>query len=103
LNQTFTFNGQNKTLTIKMVLKNKSAAPLSDVVLRRVVDFDVDAAGPDGWTATQNWHTKTYPDSVSAWSDAEDAQNAGKEAHGMVLRHLTQPGGVSHYPGVLTF
>jgi hypothetical protein len=103
LNQTFTFNGQGKALTIKMVVKNNSAASVSNIVLQRVVDFDVDAAGPSGWsTFFQSWHATTSQDGIFAWSDP-DGVPAGKEAHGLVLRHLTQSGGVSHNAAIYDF
>jgi hypothetical protein len=94
LNQTFTFNGQNKALTIKMVLKNTSGAPVTDIYLRRVADFDVDAAGGNGTGIFNNWHARTEQDSVFAWSEPG---TASPEAHGMVLRHLTQSPGVFHW------
>ena len=101
LNQTFTFNGQNKALTIKMVVRNNSGAPVTGILLSRVVDFDVDSGGPNGgWDGFNDWHAiidtqGAGGDSVFAWSE-RDAYPTGGEAHGMILRHLTQSGGVSH-------
>jgi hypothetical protein len=103
LNQTFTFNGQGKSLTIKMVLKNNSASPVTNIVLTRAVDFDIDSAGPSGWGGFTDWHAADTQDGVFAWSDREDAVAAGKEAHGLVLRHLTQSGGVSHNAAIYDF
>ena len=94
LNQTFTFNGQNKTLTIKMVLKNTSGAPLSGFYLRRIADFDVDGAGPTGTGDFRNYHDSSR-DSAFAWT--------ATNTDAMALRHLTQANGVTHWAGVTTF
>jgi hypothetical protein len=113
LNQTFTFNGQGKSLTIKMVLKNTSGARLDDIRLRRLVDFDVDSGGDNQWAFYQNWHSSTVRDSVSAWNGWYEAALADyKEGHGMTLRHLTPPmasltpryyGPGSHYTTINNF
>lgn len=78
LNQAFTFSGTNKQLTIAMTVKNLTGSTVTGVVLRRQVDFNIDTVGND------DWHAATV-DSYFAWG-----------THGMVLRHISQPSGVSH-------
>ena len=86
LNQTFTFNGQNKALTIKMVVKNNSANTMYEVYLRRIADFDVDTGGPSGTGDTStNWHDFSQESAFARWF------------HAMALRHLTQANGVLHW------
>jgi hypothetical protein len=91
LNQTFTFNGQNKALTIKMVVKNNSANTMYEVYLHRIADFDVDTGGPSGTGDFRNWH------------DFSQESAFARLYHAMALRHLTQANGVLHWTLVTSF
>jgi hypothetical protein len=79
LNQAFAFSAANRQLTIAMTVKNLTGSTVYHVVLRRQVDFDI----PTGDYA-DDWHAATV-DSYFAW-----------DSHGMVLRHISVPSGVSH-------
>jgi hypothetical protein len=91
--QTFVFNGFKKMLQISMTLQNMTLATISGpsvdggVVIARQVDFDIDTGGADGWAGFINDHARTTHDGVFAWNNPGKALLAGKDAHGMVLRH----------------
>ena len=93
LKQVFTFNGLSKSLTIAMTVKNLTGSTLSNVLVDRIADFDVDVGGSSGFADfTDNWFATTN-NAVFAWNDPGSFSNA----HGMILRHLKQPGGTSRY------
>ncbi len=70
-----------------MTLKNNTGSAISNVVLRRQVDVDVDSGGVDGWVSFSNWHAVTTRTSVFAFND-RSAAPPDKEAHAMQLRCL---------------
>ncbi len=88
LTQKFAFVGVQRELDVTMSVKNNTGSTLSNVILRRQVDFDTDTGGADGWANFQNTHAATTHTSVIAYNPASKAP-AGKEAHGMMLRHLS--------------
>jgi hypothetical protein len=92
LTNAITFVGAARAVQVQMSVKNNTGSPIPNVVLRRQVDFDVDAGGTDGWSGFSNWHARTSQTSVFAWNDPDSAP-ADKEAHAMQLRFLaTSPG-----------
>ena len=95
LTQVFAFNGLNKSLTIEMQVHNNTPRTVNDVILRRQVDFDIDSGGANGWANYMNDHAATNRDGVFAWNDPSSAP-IGFEAHGMILRHLSENTDVSH-------
>ncbi len=94
LRQQFTFRGVEKRVFIQNTLRNTSGQPITDITFRRIVDFDTDTGGANGWTSFVNWHASTSVDSIHVWSDPADAP-AGLEAHGMMLRAMR--GGQSRF------
>jgi hypothetical protein len=84
LNQVFTFSAANRSIQVAMTVKNLTGATVNGVVLRRIVDADVDGDFSD------DWHTATA-DSYTAW-----------EIHSLVLKHISQASGVSHTAKVTT-
>jgi hypothetical protein len=85
LNQAFTFSAANKQLQIAMTVKNLTGSTVTNVVLRRFADFDIDGEGGDDYHATT-------ADSYFAWG-----------SHGMVLRHIAQPATVTRSAAVTTW
>lgn len=85
--QQISFNGQNRAVLIKMTLRNNTASPVPNVVLRRQVDFDVDTGGADGWAGFQSWHATTTRTTSFAWSEPAAAPG-DKDAHAMQLKFM---------------
>ena len=87
LTQEFTFDGLEKALQVKMTVRNVSKVPVSNILVFRTVDFDVDVGGLSGFAnAADNWVAIT-DDSVLAWSDAA----MYLDPHGMLLEVLLHP------------
>lgn len=99
--QTYVFTGQERSIQINMTVKNVSASPINNVVLRRQVDFDVDTGGTDGFAGFQNYHANTTHTSAFAFNRAADAP-PGKEAHSMVLAHVGPSPVSTHFAFVTT-
>jgi hypothetical protein len=92
LKQVFTFNATSKSLNIVMTIKNLTGATINNIVLNRIVNSLVDGRGANGFAELgDNWHAATH-DAVPVWNDPANYGFA-YEAHGLVLRHLTQSGG----------
>ncbi|HEY9824196.1 MAG TPA: hypothetical protein V6D19_02025 [Stenomitos sp.] len=85
LKQVFSFAKEGQGIGIEMTVTNRSAGQVSNVILRRQVDFDIDTGGAQGWANFANRFARTSVDGVFAWQDAVDAP-AGREAHGVLLR-----------------
>jgi hypothetical protein len=66
-----------------MTIKNLTGANLTNVILRRQVDFDVDTGGPLGTGDFTNWFGASERDSAFAWNAANEH---GGDDHAMVLR-----------------
>jgi hypothetical protein len=75
LNQAFTFSAANKSLQIAVTIKNLTGSMVTDIKLRRQVDFDIGNDAPD------DWHAETA-DSYFAWE---------ANAHGMVRAPTAVP------------
>jgi hypothetical protein len=94
LTQSYAFTVGSNTnvsnLLVTMKLRNLTASPISGVVLRRQVDFDIDTGGPQGWAGFLSNHARTKA-TVSAFHDPVEAP-AGAEAHGITLGSQTTPG-----------
>ena len=94
LKQVFTFNGTSKSLNVAMTVKNLTGSTLGNVIVARVADFDVDVGGVNGFAFfSDNWFAAT-DDSVFAWNDPGSFLN---DTHGMILRHVKQPGGTNRF------
>jgi hypothetical protein len=92
LTQTFSFNGLGRYLRITMALTNLSGLPVSNVSLRRQVDFDIDAGGTDG---TGNFDNLFGASSTSVFAYNDSGGNLlinSHGDHGMVLRLLADNG-----------
>jgi hypothetical protein len=95
------FRFDRQSLGIKMLLVNRSGSPLTNVILRRQVDFDIDTGGTNGWAGFINSFVQTSVDSVTAYNNPSNAP-AGLEAHGMVMRNEGAGSGVTVTPKVTT-
>lgn len=91
LRQNFSFNGAERRLRIQMTVKNLTGATVSNIILRRQVDFDIDTGGSQGWASFINHHASTAGFGVFAWTDSPPS---GKVNHGMILRHIVRTSGV---------
>lgn len=93
LTQTFALKPENATgptnFAVTMTLKNRTSSPLTNVVLRRQVDFDLDSWGPQGWANAVSNHSRTKA-TVTAFHDPVEAPS-GREAHGIMIMN-TSPG-----------
>ncbi len=89
LRQQFTFRGVEKRVFIQNTIKNLTTGTVSDIVFRRVAEFDIDRGGSSGWTSTPNHFSRTSIDSVNAWNTPEEAAAGGAfDAHSLMLRAL---------------
>ena len=76
-----------RNIRVKMTVKNLTASNLTNVVLRRQVDFDVDTGGSKGTGSFVNWFASSQFDSAFAWNSPTDYTEDG---HALMLRHLTK-------------
>lgn len=76
-----------RLIRVKMTVKNLTGANLTNVVLRRQVDFDVDTGGSKGTGSFFNWFASSEADSAFAWNSPSDY---AEEGHALVLRHITK-------------
>ena len=75
---------------VSMTVTNRTGSPMTNVVLRRQVDFDIDTGGGAGWAGFISNHSRTRG-TVAAFHDPVEAP-AGKESHGIMMM-LQSPGG----------
>jgi len=88
LTQTYAFNGKSRSLQITETLQNISGATITQVGLRRQVDFDIDAGGTDGTNDFNDIFGATSA-SVFAYRDTGGSFAFSPPGdHGMVLRSL---------------
>ena len=88
LKQVFSFNGPAKSISVAMTVTNLlGAGSVSNVILRRQTDLDVDTGGTNGWASFSNLFAATSRDGVWAWNDPSAAP-AGKESHSLMLRDV---------------
>lgn len=76
-----------RLIRVKMTVTNLTGTNLTNVVLRRQVDFDVDAGGIKGTGSFVNWFASSEADSAFAWNSPSDYL---EEGHALVLRHITK-------------
>jgi hypothetical protein len=87
LRQQFNFPPpEQKALEITMRVTNTSGSPLTNVILARQVDLDIDTGGAQGWSNFVHYHGRTS-EAVFAWNDVTEAP-AGRTAHAMLLRGI---------------
>jgi hypothetical protein len=89
--QDFTFQPGNKSLAVKMSIKNLTKDRTFEMEVRRQSDFDVDGAGAQAFSSNLN-HWMATGESVTAWDDVANTP-AGRSPHGMVLRGLGRSDG----------
>jgi hypothetical protein len=85
LRQYFVNYTARQQIDIQMIVRNLSSRTVSNVILRRQVDYDVDTGGTEGWASSKNTFLRSTADGVMAWNEPSRAPT-GKEAHGMLLR-----------------
>lgn len=77
-----------KRIEYGMGVINNNDFAVHGVILRRQVNFDVDRGGASGWAGSRNLWGRTTRDGVFAWNDPSAAP-AARQAHGMILHHLS--------------
>lgn len=85
LRQVITKNSVERAVTVEMTLTKLGQTAVSNVVLRRQVDFDVDAGGSLGSNNFVSWFGATERESVFAWNSANYTANEG---HMVMLRQI---------------
>lgn len=94
LTQSFQFIAGSETapstFVVKMAVKNQGAQALTNVIVRRQVDFDIDTGGAQGWAGFLSNHSRTKG-TVMAWHDPTEAP-AGLESHGISMGVLQTAG-----------
>jgi hypothetical protein len=79
-----------------MSLTNLTGGSITNVVLRRQADFDVDTGGVLGTGDFQNWFGASEFDTVFAWNPANDSFTEG---HAVVLTVKTPKQGIAKVTG----
>jgi hypothetical protein len=87
LRQVITKVDIERALTVEMTLTKIAGPDVSGVVLRRQVDFDVDAGGSLGSGNFVSWFGASERESVWAWNAANDTP---REGHAVMLRQITR-------------
>jgi hypothetical protein len=75
-----TFAADATRVTIRMDITNIGKQALTNVLVKRYCDMDVDTGGPNGWALFQN-HFSKDTDSVHAWNQPTEVRPPGKHAH----------------------
>ncbi len=76
-----TFAADATRVTVRMDITNISGrGDLTEVLVKRYCDIDVDTGGPNGWASFQNHFSKDR-DSVHAWNQPSAVKAPGKHAH----------------------
>jgi hypothetical protein len=78
-----TFAVDATRVIVRMDITNISTHPaqdLTEVLVKRYCDIDVDTGGPNGWANFQNHFSKDR-DSVHAWNQPSEVTSPGKHAH----------------------
>jgi len=88
IRQTFTWSTNATRVDIRMEVTNLSSGDLSDVLIKRYADLDVDTGGSRGWAGFEN-HWLTNRDSVMAFDNPSEAA-AGYRAH--IVNMVAMPG-----------
>ena len=80
LRNMLTFPVDATRVTIRMDLTNIGKEDLTEVLVKRYCDIDVDTGGTNGWANFQNHFSKDR-DSVHAWNQPSEVRPPGKHAH----------------------
>lgn len=80
IRNTLTFAADATRVTVRMDITNLSRQDVTEVLVKRYCDIDVDTGGPNGWAAYQNHFSKDR-DSVHAWTQPSEVKSPGKHAH----------------------
>ena len=75
-----TFAVDATRVTVRMDLTNTADHDLTDVLVKRYCDIDVDTDGPNGWALFENHFSKDR-DSIHAWNQPSEVTPPGKHAH----------------------
>jgi hypothetical protein len=76
-----TFAADATRVTVRMDITNISKrGDLTEVLVKRYCDIDVDTGGPNGWASFQNHFSKDR-DSVHAWNQPSELKAPGRHAH----------------------
>lgn len=101
LTQSFKLNAVLRAVQIDMTVKNNTTSPITNVSLRRQVDFDVDTGGTDGWAGFNSFHGNSSITSVFAFTREFEAP-ADKTSHAMGLQHVGPANAPNHFANVTT-
>jgi hypothetical protein len=88
IHQCFTWSTNATRVDIKMQFTNTSNGDLTDLLIKRYADIDVDTGGTRGWANYQN-HWRSNRDSVMAYNNPSEA-TAGHKAH--IVNMVAMPG-----------
>ena len=75
-----TFAVDATRVTVRMDVTSTAKQDLTDVLIKRYCDIDVDTGGPNGWAAFQNHFSKDR-DSIHAWNQPGEIVAPGRHAH----------------------
>lgn len=75
-----TFAVDATRVTVRMDITNTAKQDLTEVLVKRYSDIDVDTGGRNGWANFQNHFSKDR-DSVHAWNQPSEVRQPGKHAH----------------------
>lgn len=89
-----------RAVTIEMTLTKLGQTTANNVILRRQVDFDVDASGSLGSGNFTSWFGATERESVFAWNPANYTSNEG---HMVMLRQLQRVPSYVPYTAKVTY
>jgi hypothetical protein len=79
IRHSFTWSTNSTRVVIEMLLTNTSGEDLTDLLVKRYADLDVDTGGTRGWAGFRN-HFDTNRDSVMAFNDPSEAPQ-GHRSH----------------------
>lgn len=88
IHQSFTWSSNATRVDIKMQFTNTSKGDLTDLLIKRYADIDVDTGGTKGWANYQN-HWRKNRDSVMAYNNPSEAPK-GSSAH--IVNMVAMPG-----------
>jgi hypothetical protein len=80
IRNTLTFAVDATRVTVRMDVTNVSKQDLTNVLVKRYCDIDVDTGGANGWAGFQNHFAKDR-DSIHAWNQPSEITAPGKHAH----------------------
>jgi hypothetical protein len=86
-----TFAVDATRVTVRMDVTNTAKQDLTDVLIKRYCDIDVDTGGANGWAGFQNHFSKDR-DSIHAWNQPSEVVAPGRHAH--IVNMVAMPGNV---------